>query len=607
MSVRDPKVPVRRQAVQRRAPRLASGGPPRRAGASQILVGALFALLLLGTGAFVLGALNAQPMRSTAPSDAAGQPSAGTGTPGASQVPGTSTDPDPNPSASPPVPSQSTDPGTSPDPSTSSGPGTSPDASGAPPPSVPPGTVEVAMPVVPVVGFWKMDPGLSRAELVAALEGDSQRYDTVLVPAADRAAIEAALGVTMAASVRDADPEEIRDTVNDGALGLLRAADVTPRVRALALDDVELFGNDRVRSNQDWPLVIPVAEPPERVWDQAATVTIVAGGDSMMDRGIYERVVNRDRGISYPLDGGTIEITGRYCCGSFTGLGAYEVPEWRKTGNEGLVRAKLVDADLAIINLENPTPDNWVFHLHGTPFSGKPALLEIFTSSGIDWVSLANNHIYDYGSSGIQDTLKHLRRFGLEYAGAGMDIEEAREYSVMPAGSSNVALLPCLSITPDVWARADRAGGMPCDDPQMLPNVRSASEEADIVIVFPHWGVEYRVEPQEDQRRFAEQWLEAGADIVIGGGTHTVGGMEDFEGKLAFYSIGNFVFDQNWAEFTMEGILPEMTFADGELIQVALNPFLAIDQAQPNFLDPAADGKVVLRRIQSGSEGLLDY
>jgi poly-gamma-glutamate synthesis protein (capsule biosynthesis protein) len=463
------------------------------------------------------------------------------------------------------------------------------------------------MPVVPVVGFWDMDPDLSRGELIAALEGDSERYDTVLVPAADRAAIEAALGVTMAASVTDAEPEDILTTVKDGALGLLRAADVTPRVRALGLADRQLFGNDRVRSNLDWPLVIPVVEPPERAWDQSATVTIVAGGDSFMDRGVYERVVNRNRGVTYPLDGGTIEITGRYCCGSFTGLGAYEVPNYRKTGNEGLVRAKLVDADLAIINLESPTPDNWVFRVHGTPFSGNPELLEIFTGAGIDWVGLANNHIYDFGSSGIEDTLRQLPRHGLEFAGAGMDIEEAREYSVMDAGSSTVALLPCLSITPIVWVQEDRAGGMPCDDRQMLPNIRAASEEADIVIVFPHWGVEYRVEPQENQRKFAERWLEEGADIVIGGGTHTVGGMEDFEGKLAFYSIGNFVFDQNWAEFTMEGILPEMTFHGGQLAQVALNPFLAIDQAQPNFLDPAEDGKVVLKRIQRGSEGLLDY
>ncbi|MDQ3493061.1 MAG: CapA family protein, partial [Chloroflexota bacterium] len=422
MSVRDPKVPVRRQAVRLRESRLASGGPPRRAGASQILVGALFALLLLGTGAFVFGALNAQPTRPTAPSEAAGQPSAGAGTPGASQDPttsqdpSTSADPDPDASPGPPVPPGSADPGTSPGPSTSPDPGSSPGASGQPPPGTPPGTSEVAMPVVPVVGFWDVDPGLDRDELIAALEGDSGRYQSVLVPAEDRDAIEAALGVTMAASVTEAEPEDILDAVKDGALGLLRAADVTPRVRALALDGAELYGNDRVRSTQDWPLVISVAEPPERAWDQSKTATVVAGGDSMMDRGIYERVVNRDRGISYPLDGGTIDITGRVCCGSFTGLGAYEIPEWRKTGNEGLVRAKLVEADLAIINLENPVPDNWSFHLHGTPFSGKPALLEIFTSSGIDWVSLANNHIYDYGPSGIEDTLRHLRRFGLEYA-----------------------------------------------------------------------------------------------------------------------------------------------------------------------------------------------
>ncbi|MBA3435707.1 MAG: CapA family protein [Chloroflexi bacterium] len=585
--------------MQRRESRGASGGPPRRAGASQILVGALFALLLLGTGAFVFGALNAQPMRSSAPSDAAGQPSAGT--PGASQAPGTSTDPGPDASMGPGDPSGSPDPGTSPDP------GASPDTSG-PPPSTSPGTVEVAMPVVPVVGFWDMAPGLSRAELVAALEGDSQRYDSVLVPADDRAAIEAALGVTMGASVTDAQPDEILASVKDGALGLLRAADVTPRVRALALEDVELFGNDRVRSNLDWPLVISVTEPPERAWDQSAAVTIVAGGDSMMDRGIYERVINRDKGIDYPLDGGTIEITGRYCCGTFTGLGAYEVPEYRKTGNAGLVRAKLVDADLAFINLENPTPDNWTFHLHGTPFSGKPALLEIFTRAGIDWVSLANNHMYDYGPSGIEDTLRHLERFGLEYAGAGMDLEEARRYSVLPAGSSTVALLPCLTITPEIWARPDRAGTMPCNDDQMIPNIERASEEADIVIVFPSWGPEYTPFPQNSQQRFAAKWVAAGADVVVGFGHHMVAGMEEIDERLVFYSIGNFVFDQNWAEFTMEGILPEMTFYQGEMVQVRLNPFLTIDQAQPNFLDPAGDGEAVFREIRRGSEGLdLDF
>jgi len=462
------------------------------------------------------------------------------------------------------------------------------------------------MPVVPVVGFWRMDPGLSRAELVAALEGDSERYESVLVPAVDRAAIETALGVNMGPSVRDAEPEEIRTAVKDGALGLLRAADVTTRVRALALEDRELFGNERVRSNLDWPLVIPVAEPPERAWDQSSTVTIVAGGDSMMDRGIYERVVNRDLGVDYPLDGGTVEITGRYCCGPF--VGGYEVPSFRKTGNEGLVRAKLVDADLAMINLENPTPDNWVFHLHGTPFSGKPELLEIFKGGGIDWMSLANNHIYDFGPSGVEDTLKHLRRFDFEFAGAGMDLEEARRYPILRAGASRVAILPCVTITPIVWAQADRAGAMPCNDEEMIPNIERAAEEADIVIVFPSWGPEYTPFPLNSQRRFAAQWVEAGADVVVGFGHHMVAGMEEIDERLVFYSIGNFVFDQNWAEFTMEGILPEMTFQGGELVQVRLNPFLTLDQAQPNLLDPAGDGRVIFREIMRGSEGLdFDY
>lgn len=467
------------------------------------------------------------------------------------------------------------------------------------------------MPLVPVVGFWSTDPGLTRDELIAALEGRSERYETILVPDRDRAAIAAALGMTIDASVRSADPQGIRDalgdgTLGDGALGLLRATDVTPLVRALPLEDRELFGNDRVRSNADWPLTITVSDATDATWDQASTFTVVAGGDSIMDRGIYERVIRDKEGIDYPFDGGTLEITGRSCCGTFTGLGAHKVPEYRKTGNAGIVRELMQDADISMINLENPVPDDWSFHIEGTPFSGKPALLEIFTRAGLDWAGLANNHMYDYGPDGIADTLKHLDRFGIAHAGAGMDLEEARQYSVLEAGPGRVAILPCVTVTPIVWARPNRAGAMPCTDPQLVADIGEAEQEAGAVIVFPSWGPEYRSTPFESQRRLAERWIEAGADVVVGFGHHVVAGMQDFDDRLVFYSIGNFLFDQDWAEFTMQGILPEMTFHDGEMVQVEMNPILTIERAQPNLLDPAGDGQAVLRRIRNASAGSLD-
>lgn len=554
-------------------------------GASQILVTVLFIVFLIGSVGFIVAALGPQPTRTPVPSSLI----AASGSPDVTGGP---------PTLDPSAPAGSTDPGTSIDP------GASIDPSSTPSSSAPPVIRDVVMPIVPVVGFWEIEQGLSRAELTAALEGSTERFLSVMVPDQDRAAIGLALDLTIADSVAGGDVDAIRTAVRDGALGLMRASDVTPQVRAIPLEGKELFGNERVRSNLDWPLTITVDETADRAWDQSAAVTVVVGGDSMMDRGIYERVVNRDKGVDYPFDGGTVDITGRYCCGPF--VCCYEVPSFEKTGNAGIVRGLVEDADLTMINLENPLPDNWVFHLHGTPFSGDPELLEIFTRVGIDFMSLANNHMADYGSSGIADTLKHLGRTDIEFAGAGMDLEEARRYSILEAGSSRVAILPCVAIAPWVWAQEDRAGALSCKDDQLVANIEEASSQADIVIVFPSWGPEYTPDPYDSQRRQGTEWLAAGADVVMGFGHHMVAGMEESDGKLIFYSVGNFIFDQNWAEFTMEGILPELTFAHGDLVQVEMNPFLTLDQTQPNLLDP--DGaRHVLGIIKRASEGYLDY
>ncbi len=585
MSVRDQNAPLRRQAVQRREPGSSPPGPRRGIGASQILVTILFIVFLVGTVGFIVAALGPQPTRTPDPSAFI----AASGSAHPSGAPQT---------LPPSVPAGSTDPATSGDPSTSI------DPSASPSPSAPPVVEDVLMPIVPVVGFWESGAGLSRAELTAALEGSTDRFSSVIVPQEDRAAIGAALGIDIAASVSVGDADAIATALGEGALGLMRAADVTPRVRAIPLEGKELFGNDRLDSTLDWPLTVTVDETADRLWDQSAAVTVVVGGDSMMDRGIYERVVNRGKGSDYPFDGGTAEITGRYCCGPF--VCCYEVPSFEKTGNAGIVRRLVEDADLTMINLENPLPDNWVFHLHGTPFSGDPELLDIFTRVNIDFMSLANNHMYDYGTSGIADTLRHLGRTDIEFAGAGMDLEEARRYSVLDAGSSRVAILPCVMITPGVWAQEDRAGAMPCQDDQLVPNIQEASTLADIVIVFPSWGPEYTPDPYASQRRRGARWIAAGADVVVGFGHHMVGSMEESDGKLIFYSVGNFIFDQNWAEFTMEGILPELTFAHGDLVQVEMNPFLTADQAQPNLLD-AEGARHVLGVIERASEGYLDY
>jgi poly-gamma-glutamate synthesis protein (capsule biosynthesis protein) len=259
------------------------------------------------------------------------------------------------------------------------------------------------------------------------------------------------------------------------------------------------------------------------------------------------------------------------------------------------------DADLAITNHESPIADNWVFHLHGFTFSGKPELTEIFTRAGIDYMSLANNHIRDFGSSGIMDTRKHLKRYGIAFSGAGKDLQQARQLAILDVKGVKLAIVAC-SAHDWVWAGETYAGATPCLNKYLVPDIRRANREADVVLVFPHWGVEYDRDPQGKQRKLAARWVKVGADLVLGHHSHVAGAIEEIDGSPIFYSLGNFIFDQNWATYTMESILLEVTFHADRLVQLRMHPFLTHDQAQPNFLDPARDdGKALLTAIRRSS------
>ena len=113
-----------------------------------------------------------------------------------------------------------------------------------------------------------------------------------------------------------------------------------------------LVGNDRVRKADAWPLTVSMALPEGSGWDQSRTWTLVAGGDSFTDRGVYDTVVNRGKGIDYPFDGGTARVTGHGCCDPVFDGNA--VPRYKLTGPKGVVRGLFKDADLAIVNHEMP-------------------------------------------------------------------------------------------------------------------------------------------------------------------------------------------------------------------------------------------------------------
>ena len=125
--------------------------------------------------------------------------------------------------------------------------------------------------------------------------------------------------------------------------------------------------------------------------------------------------------------------------------------------------------------------------------------------------------------------------------------------------------------------------------------------------MFPHWGTEYRDGRSQHSRRWRARSSTHGADMVIGNHAHWAAAMEVYKGKPIWYALGNFVFDQTWSEPTMEGITLELTFHGGTLVQARMRPHIILDKAQPNFLDPAGDGKVVMGQIFDASQGLLPW
>ena len=133
---------------------------------------------------------------------------------------------------------------------------------------------------------------------------------------------------------------------------------------------------------------------------------------------------------------------------------------------------------------------------------------------------------------------------------------------------------------------------------------RARRDGADVVVVVPHWGIEYVPSRTRDQRRKAAAMSRAGATVILGAHSHVAGAMERIGDVPVLYSMGNLIFDLTRFEQTLEGLIVELTFAGPRLLQVELHPTVLIDLAQPNLLDPRRDGRVVLKRMQRASKGL---
>jgi hypothetical protein len=469
---------------------------------------------------------------------------------------------------------------------------------------------ETDVAIVPVANFRSARTGVRVADIEGLTTGVSPFKALVLLEE-DADAILASLGLSRddlgKRLVTVASAQKLAENLaaNRGRVAFLRADQVGPSVRALAWGGKSLFGTDRVKSLAKWPLTARLPGPETPDYDPGDAWTMVAGGDILLDRGVSLAIQGSKRGANYPFDGGTVEITGR--CKDCSPMG-WDLPYTKKTGNAGVVRELVKGADIAIANFENPAPDAFRWHGKGTVFSADPKYIKGLVEAGLDWVSLANNHIGDAGRKGMLQTMENLDGYGLAHGGLGKNATAAHKATLLKAGDVTVGILGYDQIAKYYNADADTAGSARMTVRSLKADIKAARKAgADVVVVFPHWGVEYRAAPSAAQRRLGQAAIDAGADMVIGNHPHWAEGMEVYKGKPIWYALGNFVFDQTWSEYTMEGLTLELTFHGKVLAQARMRPHLILGKAQPNFMDPAGSGKFVMDQVWKASKGLLDW
>lgn len=200
-------------------------------------------------------------------------------------------------------------------------------------------------------------------------------------------------------------------------------------------------------------------------------------------------------------------------------------------------------SDLAITNLEAPlVEEESPLSKTGPVLKGKPACMDSLSFAGFDLITLANNHIMDYGDEGLDTTMSVAKQHGVSYVGAGKNIKEAQKSFFTEIEGVSIAVLN-FAENEFSTTKGDWAGANPLDPIQNFKAIQAAKQKADYVLVITHGGHETYELPSPRMKATFRFFIEAGADAVVNHHTHRVSGYEVYRDKPIFYSLGNFIFD----------------------------------------------------------------
>ncbi len=358
-----------------------------------------------------------------------------------------------------------------------------------------------------------------------------------------------------------------------GLVSLLPWSEVGPQVRALPIDGSSLieWDPDNYPYQRRWWLAGDSDAHPELSQalleglqaDVEPVVSLVAVGDVMLGRGVGSLVAANSP--FYPFSA-TRDLTSQ--------------------------------ADLAFGNLESPITTRG-FPQGGIALRSRPEVVEGLSQAGFDVLSLANNHIDDYGPVGLLDTMSYLDGEGIAYVGVGDEGGEGQSAVTLEVKGLRIAFLAYNHVgLPEETFTEEGVSGPAWLEPDLAyADVVEAAEDADFVVVSLHWGEEYSPLPEEWQREVARGMLDAGAGLVIGHHPHVVGAVAFEERGFVAYSLGNFVFDQPFSPETQQGLALLSLIDRTGLKQIRLLP-VRIEAGQPGVLPPAEARSILSKAFE---------
>lgn len=246
----------------------------------------------------------------------------------------------------------------------------------------------------------------------------------------------------------------------------------------------------------------------------------------------------------------------------------------------------LKNADISFGNLEGPISDKGEDLRNLYSFRFEPSAIKALKNSGLDVLSIANNHIGDWGKIAFEDTISRLDASGIIPVGGGQSLKDAGEVKVVEKNGFRIGFLAFSDMGPN-WLEAteDSPGILIIKDSKFVTLVRHAASEVDILVVSLHFGEEYQKNANDRQKKLAHLAIENGAKIVVGHHPHVIQEVERYKNGIIAYSLGNFIFDQNFSKETMQGLALEIILSGTEIVSVKQNKIKINKFFQPQLMD----------------------